>query len=117
MRFAWIRIVSTLVIVCALLCARKARAEADTFNLGDGHSGTQTYSGGQINTYAKVTAVNAGKTVLTITSVAGTAFAAGDLVLVWQTAGATGTSGSQTAIALAGTTVGAWELGRASAAT
>src|SRR5262245_52022108 len=114
MRFAWIRVLGLVAIVCSLFAPRTARAEADTFGLGNGHTGAVTYTTGTINAYAQVTAIDATKKVLTVSSTTGfTAANGGDLVMVWQQAGGSGTSGSQTAITLTG--VGAWEFGRVSA--
>ena len=67
MRFAWItpwmrllRVLAVLTAVCSLFAGRDARAEADTFGLGNGHSGALTYTGSPpINTYRAVTAINA----------------------------------------------------------
>lgn len=68
-----------------------ARAEADTFGVGDGHNGAKTVAGNQVvNSYAPLTAdVTAGATQITIGAVRGDAagFAAGDLVMVWRAAG------------------------------
>src|SRR5579885_3199344 len=107
MRFAWIRWFATLAILCAVFAPTRARAEADTFGLGNGHSGALTYTGGTINAYAKLTAIDGTKKVLTVSGTTG--FTAGDLVMIWQTAGLAGaTSGSQAAISLSGG-AGQWE--------
>ncbi len=91
-----------------------ANAAVDKFGLGDGHTGALTVAGNQIvNAYAPVTAATA--TTMTIGTVRGTGtFAAGDLVLVLQTAGASGNvSGTQTTIDLSSSvTVAHWELQR-----
>ncbi|HVH43568.1 MAG TPA: hypothetical protein VM925_14535, partial [Labilithrix sp.] len=68
-----------------------ARAEADGFGVGDGHSGAKTASGTEtINSYASITAdVAPGATTIEVGTVIGAAsgFAAGDLVLVWRSTG------------------------------
>ncbi|RYE74050.1 MAG: hypothetical protein EOO74_12145, partial [Myxococcales bacterium] len=91
-----------------------ARAEADTFGLGNGHNGPKSIAAGNenINTYAPVaTDVAVGATSITVGALlqneAATPapFAAGDLVLVWRATGvapAEAVSGSSTRINLAG---------------
>lgn len=79
-----------------------ARAEADGFGLGDGHSGAKNVVGNEVvNAYAPLAAdAAAGATTLETGGVIGTgAFAAGDLVLVWRATGVTPSeapSGNQT---------------------
>ena len=89
-----------------------ARAEADTFGLGSGRGGTQNISG-VINSYAAVvSAASAGATTVTVDTNAG--FSPGDLVMVWQTAGASGTTGVQTALDLSSAATGQYEFARVS---
>jgi hypothetical protein len=94
-----------------------AQAETpDTFGIGSGRDGDVTVAaaGTVVNSYAAITAVNAGATQIAIGPVHGAAagFVADDLVLVWRTTGvATAISGDQTTVVLAGD-AGAYELGR-----
>ncbi len=102
--------VATLAVVAAaVLQPQEARAEADVFGVGDGHSGAKTVGGGTtetINSYAAVTAdVAPGASTIAIGAVIGAkagdadAFAANDLVLVWRATGvaaAEAPSGDQT---------------------
>lgn len=77
----------------ALAAPRAARAEADTFGVGDGHDGAKVVAGTEtINSYASITAdAAAGSSAISIGTVIGDAagFAAGDLVLVWRATGVT----------------------------
>ncbi len=81
---------------------KSAHAEADTFGLGDGHSGVPTIGANTIiNAYAGITQdVAAGASTISISNTIGTgSFATGDLVLVWRTTGvaaAEAPSGNQT---------------------
>ncbi len=86
------------------LIPASARAEADAFGTGDGHSGAKTVAGTEVvNTYAALTAdAAAGATTLQVSSTvlgAQTPFASGDLVLVWRATGVAASeapSGNQT---------------------
>ncbi len=102
------------LLLLALAIPRRARAEADTFGKGSGRDGALTVTAldTSINRYAALTAnAAAGATVLAVDTTAG--FAAGNVVLIWQTAGlAAATSGDQTAINLAATNVGHFEFAR-----
>ncbi len=116
-----------LVLVGAMALAPSiARAEADTFGIGDGADGAHTAAtlGEVVNVYAAVgTDVAAGATSITIQAVvpSGT-FANGDLVLVWRATGVGDTeagaeSGNQTGINLAtaaGGVVGKFEFAKVS---
>lgn len=97
----------------ATLTPSSARAEADTFALGDGHSGAKVVAGNEnINTYATLTADAAlGANTLTIAtpisneSSSPAPFAAGDLIVVWRATGVApleAPSGAQQRINLAG---------------
>jgi len=88
----------------------------DSFGVGSGRDGDLAVAaaGTVLNSYAAVSAVNAGATQVTIGAVHGAAagFVADDLVLLWHTTGvAAATSGDQTTVTLAGD-VGAYELAR-----
>lgn len=97
--------VATLaVLAAAVMQPNEARAEPDVFGVGDGHSGAKAVTGGAtetVNSYASIMAdVAAGATTISIGTVIGanagspTAFAAGDLILVWR---ATGVAASEAA--------------------
>jgi hypothetical protein len=67
-----------------------ARAQGDSFGIGDGHSGPKNVTAtGEVNSYAGVAQdIAAGATSITITtSVIGPAFAEKDLILVWRATG------------------------------
>ncbi|WP_240360320.1 adventurous gliding motility protein AgmC [Pyxidicoccus caerfyrddinensis] len=103
-----------------MLVAPAAQAEPDTFQLGNGHNGALTVNAANtvVNTYTRVTAaVPANQSFANVASTTG--FAVGDLVLVYQGTGYTGTvtSGSQTALDLTGNTVGRWQFARVTALT
>lgn len=76
-----------------------AHAEADTFGLGDGHSGAKVVAAGvnaPVNSYASLTADAAtGASTLTFGTVIGdpVGFAANDLMLVWRATGVAATEG------------------------
>ncbi|MBS2017928.1 MAG: hypothetical protein JST00_33945 [Deltaproteobacteria bacterium] len=112
-----------IAIGCALAFsayATRASAEADTFGVGSGRSGPGSITAADsiVNAYAPITtAVAAGATKLIAGTVEGAgAFAAGDLVLVWQARGGHASplvSGDPTALTLGATsTTGHYELAR-----
>lgn len=104
-----------------------ARAEADVFGIGDGHSGAKTVAGDEVvNAYAPLTAdAAAGATQIAFGAVRGDAagFVAGDLVMVWRATGvATTEVGSRftdrvqlSSAAVAGGAVGTYEFARVQA--
>jgi hypothetical protein len=108
---AHVLLAAAALLVGIFVAPSSARAEADTFGLGSGRSGTQTVSG-IINSYAAIIAASGvGATSVTVDS--NTGFSAGDLVLVWRTAGYSGaTAGAQTAIDLSSAPVGSFEFAR-----
>jgi hypothetical protein len=69
----------------------EARAEADNFAVGDGHSGAKTVAGAEtINSYAAIKAdVAPGASTISIGTVIGNSagFAANDLIIVWRSTG------------------------------
>jgi MYXO-CTERM domain-containing protein len=92
--------VVTFAAMAALIgSAADARAEADTFGIGNGHSGALSVTTGTevaprvVNSYAAVTAdIATGANQITIghvipTTGGGGPFAAGDLILVWRSTG------------------------------
>jgi len=111
-----VRIVSvSAILVAGLLSSGRARAEADTFALGSGRTGAAaiTTASTVVNKYASITATVA-SAATTITVDSGATFAAGDLVLVWQTTGlpvAPG-SGVQVFIGLNAISTGSFEYAR-----
>ncbi|RKG89288.1 cell envelope biogenesis protein OmpA [Corallococcus sp. CA049B] len=110
-----------LALLCAVLLAPPAYAEPDTFGLGNGHNGALTVGAGQtltINTYARLTEpANAGQSFVEVTDTTG--FAAGDLVMVYQTTGYAGpvTSGNQGPFDFSADPVGRWQFARVTALT
>ena len=93
-----------------------AKAESDSFGLGDGHRGPLNLSSGSanINVYTVIKADRApGDTVLPISNNA-ILFATGDLVMVYQATGYTPVvnSGDQGVLDLSSSPVGRWEFGR-----
>jgi MYXO-CTERM domain-containing protein len=103
------------------LAAGRARASADTFGVGDGHSGdldlSACSSAAYVNEYTTLSSITPDGTNLTVGSALN--FASGDLVMVWQPAGmapASVPSGAQTEFAFTGLT-GAFELARVSGKT
>jgi MYXO-CTERM domain-containing protein len=124
------------LLLAAVFASGDARAEADVFGVGDGHSGDRTAAAANevINSYAPITGdVAAGATQIAFGTVIGDggAFAAGDLVLIWRATGvdaadANVASGVQTVPGtndkvklgeLEGGAVGRWELARVSTVT
>ncbi|WP_244239108.1 adventurous gliding motility protein AgmC [Corallococcus carmarthensis] len=109
-----------LALLCAVLLAPPASAETDTFGLGNGHNGALTVNaaGTVINTYARLTAnAPVGQTFVTVTDTTG--FAVGDLVMIYQSTGFTGTvtSGAVGPFDFTANTVGNWQLVRVTALT
>jgi MYXO-CTERM domain-containing protein len=111
------------VLAFSAASGRVAHAEADTFGIGDGHSGPKTIAGDEIvNAYAPVAEnVSAGATQIAIGNIIGTGtFGANDLVLIWRATGVDSTapgvaSGNQNALVLKdveNSDVGRWELAR-----
>ncbi len=103
------------ILVSLALHPKNARAEADTFGLGSGHTGAVTVSLANtvINSYEPIT-VNIAKGDKTITVGNGATFKGDDLVLVWQPTSLASPpmSGDQTKIALAGLSTGSFEFAR-----
>ena len=87
------RVAFALGVVGVLAWTAPARAEADRFGIGDGHSGAKSIAADtEVNSYAGVTKdIAAGATTIDITAATlgkdGAAFAAKDLVLVWRATG------------------------------
>ncbi|TSC32104.1 Ig-like domain-containing protein, partial [Corallococcus sp. Z5C101001] len=110
-----------LALLCAVLMAPPASAEPDTFGLGNGHNGALTVAAGNavtINTYARLTAnAAAGSSFVTVGDTTG--FAVGDLVMVFQSTGYTGTvtSGNQGPFDFSSDPVGRWQFARVTALT
>src|SRR5690349_16562372 len=108
---SWLR----MTVVAAVLCALPARAERDSFGLGNGQDGLLDVTAKvSINRYAKVTgALAVGATSVAVDTVTG--FAAGDLVMVLQTTGpepAPSSQGTSDSVDLNSSQVGQWELAR-----
>lgn len=103
----------TLLAVLAF-APQTARAEADRFGLGTGRDGSHTHSGtGPVNVYAALSApVVVGATSLGVSTTAG--FAAGDLVMVHQSAGqlVQPLVGTASDVDLSEEPVGLWEFAR-----
>ena len=123
-----VALVSLSLGAAAIVAPREARAEADTFGVGNGHSGAYVAAAADqvINAYAPLTAdAAAGATQVTIGTAIGAAagFAVGDLVMVWRATGVAGgdaASGSQTTLDLDAAAMGAvgrFEFARVSAVT
>lgn len=96
-------LLASSALAIAVTNVSEARAETDTFGVGDGHSGAKTVAGTEtINSYASITAdVAPGATTISFGTVIGNpaGFAANDLVLVWRATGvdaAEAPSGNQT---------------------
>lgn len=101
------------VLIALLACAGEALAGYDTFALGTGRDGALTVStaGRVVNRYTPVTsALAAGDTAIAVASSGG--FSAGDLVMVFQTAGLVPApaSGVVNEVDLSSSPVGRWEL-------
>jgi hypothetical protein len=96
----------SIVLIAALL---SIQSRADSFGVGDHHHGdlVLTCNGdAYVNEYASITGISGA--TLTVDSTIG--FAAGDLVMIWQPAGFSATTG-QTSVDLSGVT-GTYELRR-----
>jgi hypothetical protein len=98
-----------LISVALCLIASHALAAADTFGVGDRHSGALDLSActgtAFVNEYTTLTSITNGGSTLVVGD--SSRFAAGDLVMVWQAAAmpaASVPSGAQAAFALAGST-------------
>lgn len=111
------------VLALSAASAGVARAEVDTFGIGDGHNGAKTVAGDEVvNGYAPIAEdVPVGATQIALGNVIGTGtFATGDLVLIWRATGVDATapgaaSGLQTPLVLKdveNNDVGRWELAR-----
>src|SRR4051794_28940290 len=91
-RCCW-HLFSFLVALAAIASPREARAEADTFGIGNGHSGAYVAAAADevVNAYAPLTAdAAANATTLAVGTAIGTGtFTAGDLVMVWRATGVT----------------------------
>lgn len=117
-------LISGAMVASVALVGATARAEVDTFGLGDGHNGAKTVAGNEtVNSYAPVAAdVAPGATQIAFGAVRGDAagFAAGDLVMVWRAVGvATSEVGSRftdrlqlTSAGVGEGAVGTYELAR-----
>jgi MYXO-CTERM domain-containing protein len=111
-----VRIVSvSALLVAGIFGSKSAHAEADTFGIGSGRSGALTVAAANtvVNGYASITAtVAVGATTVTVDD--GATFAAGDLVMLWQTSGLTAVplSGLQTPIDVSLLPTGAFEYAR-----
>lgn len=127
-RFFRVTLVSLSLATAVSVAPREARAEADTFGVGNGHSGAYVAAAANevINAYAPLTAdAAAGATQLTIGTAIGAAagFTVGELVVVWRATGVAGgdaASGNQTTLDLSAAAmgdVGRFELARVSAVT
>jgi MYXO-CTERM domain-containing protein len=110
-----VALISVSFAAAAIVAPRDARAEADTFGVGNGHSGAYVAAAADelINVYAPLTADAAkGATSVTIGTALGASvgFVAGDLVMVWRAtgvAGADAASGSQATLDLNAASMGA----------
>lgn len=105
--------ISTLAAI-GLFSAQNARAEADTFGLGSGRSGPKSIAATTVvNAYAAITApIGLNSTTVSVDDAS--AFAAGDMVLIWETTGiqTAPTSGGGTGPDLTSSPVGTYEYGR-----
>ncbi|WAS85148.1 MULTISPECIES: adventurous gliding motility protein AgmC [unclassified Corallococcus] len=109
-----------LALLCAVLLASPASAEPDTIGLGDGHSGALTVNTANtvVNTYTRLTAnAPVGQNFVTVSTTAG--FAVGDLVMIYQSTGFTGTvtSGATGPFDFNANAVGNWQFVRVTALT
>ncbi|WP_404370258.1 adventurous gliding motility protein AgmC [Corallococcus coralloides] len=109
-----------LALLCAVLLASPASAEPDSFGLGDGHSGALTVNAANtvVNTYTRLTAgAPVGQTFVNVTDTTG--FAVGDLVMIYQSTGFTGTvtSGATGPFDFNANAVGNWQFVRVTALT
>ncbi|MCA9609808.1 MAG: hypothetical protein KC619_29620, partial [Myxococcales bacterium] len=106
----WNVLVAALAVLLLSFGVSLARAQ-DYVGLGDGSDGPYVAPSGAhpVNEYEGLTAAPSGTTLTVRTS---TGFAAGDLILVWQVKAGAFTSGDGTAVDLAATGVGHWELTR-----
>jgi hypothetical protein len=127
-KLARLTLVALSLTAAAAITPRDARAEVDTFGIGNGHSLAYTAAAANevINAYAPLTADAAvGATALTIGTAIGApaGFAVGDLVMVWRATGldaAMAPSGNQTALDLSvagGGAIGRFEFARVTAVT
>gem|GEM_PF-1666088 len=114
----FVKVCFAALLGCAALAglATKAQAEADSFGLGTGRDGalSVTTANTTINVYASITA-NAAASATTISVDSTTGFAAGQLVMLWQTTGLTtmqAPRGTQTTIDLSSSGVGHYEFAR-----
>ena len=128
-RLCRLGLVSLALGAAAIIAPRDARAEADLFGLGNGHSGAYTAAAANevINAYAPLTAdaaSGAASATLTFGTPIGTGtFTAGDLVMLWRPTGITAAE-APTAnparidlAAVSGGRVGTFELARVQTAT
>ncbi len=114
------RVSAGLVAFVAASAPLVARAEADTFGVGNGRDGALTVNspGTVINAYTGVSAsAAAGATSITVASTQG--FAVGQLVLFLRTTGISPipVSGSQSTVDLSAQDTGRWELARLTSLT
>jgi MYXO-CTERM domain-containing protein len=120
-------LVSLLLAAAASSASKDARAEADTFGIGNGHSGAYVAAAADevLNAYAPLTAdAAANATTLTFGTTIGTGtFAAGDLVMIWRATGVTEAEAPTASAArvdltaASGGRVGTFEFARVTAAT
>ncbi|NBC40581.1 OmpA family protein [Corallococcus exiguus] len=100
--------------------APPAFAEPDPFGLGDGSDGALTVNAANtvVNTYARLTAIApVGQTFVTVTDTTG--FSEGDLVMLYQSSGFSGTvtSGAAGPFDFTANAVGNWQFVRVTALT
>ncbi|WP_338280958.1 adventurous gliding motility protein AgmC [Corallococcus caeni] len=109
-----------MALLCAVFAAPPAFAEPDTFGLGDGHSGALTVNTANtvVNTYVRLRA-NAAVGATSINVGDTTGFAVGDLVMIYQSTGFTGTvtSGATGPFDFTSNAVGNWQFVRVTGLT
>ncbi|MET0402125.1 MAG: Ig-like domain-containing protein, partial [Cystobacter sp.] len=109
-----------MLLLGAVLMAPRAHAEADSFGNGNGHSGPLTVNAANmvVNVYTRLTAnATTGSTFVNVTDTAG--FAVGDLIMIHQSTGFTGsvTSGDGGPFNFTASAVGNWQFVRVTALT
>ncbi|NOK13068.1 hypothetical protein HNS30_28915, partial [Corallococcus exercitus] len=106
-----------LALLCAVLVAPPAYADPDSFGNGTGRTGAVTIATNTtVNTYRRLAAdANVGATTITLNSITG--INVNDLIMIYQSAGYTGTasSGDQAAFTLGANPVGNWNFARVTA--
>ncbi|WP_434382225.1 hypothetical protein [Melittangium boletus] len=111
---------SLLALLSAVLMAPGAHAEADSFGNGNGHNGPLTVNAADtvVNVYTRLTSsASVGSTFVNVADTAG--FAAGDLLMIYQSTGFTGavTSGDEGPFDFTASAVGNWQFVRVTALT